>query len=81
VATFAFAAAVAVVAMPRAGWLAISALAATAFGIHGDWHAALVLAAGALMPVVLLPRDGPAWPLAIGAPLLAALQLPTAWPS
>ena len=41
---------------------------------------ALLLVAGALVPVVLSPRDGPAWPLSAGAPALGAIGLACAWP-
>jgi eukaryotic-like serine/threonine-protein kinase len=70
-----------VAALPRAGWLAASTVVAAALAIHGQTEAALVVAAGALIPVVLSPRDGPAWPLAAGAPALASLGLATAWPA
>ncbi len=49
-------------------------LVAAALAIHGQSEAALLVAAGALVPVVLSPRDGPAWPLAAVAPALACTR-------
>ena len=70
-----------VAALPRVGWLALSAVMAAALAIHGESEAALLLAAGALVPVLLAPRDGAAWPLAAAAPWLASLGLASAWPA
>jgi hypothetical protein len=70
-----------VAALPRAGWLAASAVVAAALAIHGQSQAALFVAAGALVPVALSPRDGAAWPLAAVAPALASVGLATAWPA
>jgi len=70
-----------VAAMPRAGWFGVMAFMATS--LLADQHAggALLLIAGALVPVVLSPRDGPAWPLSAGAPALGAIGLAAAWPA
>jgi hypothetical protein len=70
-----------VAALPRAGWLAGTAVMAGSVAVNGHAGAALVLAAAGLVPVALSPRDGPAWPLAAAAPALAALHLATAWPA
>jgi hypothetical protein len=70
-----------VAALPRAGWLAASAALAVALAIHGQSQTALFVAAGALLPVALSPRDGAAWPLAAVAPALASVGLATAWPA
>jgi hypothetical protein len=70
-----------VAALPRAGWLAVSTGVAAALAIHGESQAALLVAAAALVPAVLSPRDGAAWPLAVVAPALASLGLATAWPA
>jgi eukaryotic-like serine/threonine-protein kinase len=70
-----------VAALPRAGWLALTAFMATCLVTHSDAGGALLLVTGALIPVVLSPRDGPAWPLAAGAPALGAIGLAGAWPA
>ena len=81
VAATACAAGVLVAALPRVGWLALTAFMATCLVTHSHAGGALVLVAGALVPVVLSPRDGPAWPLATGAPALGAIGLAGAWPA
>jgi hypothetical protein len=73
-------AAVIVAALPRAGWFALTAFMATSLVAHEHAGGALLLLAGALVPVVLSPRDGPAWPLSAGAPALGAIGLACAWP-
>ncbi len=70
-----------VAALPRAGWLALTAFMATCLVTHSHAGGALLLVAGALVPVVMSPRDGPAWPLAAGAPALGAIGLAGAWPA
>jgi eukaryotic-like serine/threonine-protein kinase len=77
----AFVAGILVAALPRAGWLALTAFMATGLITHSHAGGALLLVAGALIPVVLSPRDGPAWPLAAGAPALGAIGLAGAWPA
>jgi serine/threonine protein kinase len=67
-------------AFPRAGWVALIAFMATSLVTHSHAGGALRLVAGALVPVVLSPRDGPAWPLSAGAPALGAVGLACAWP-
>jgi eukaryotic-like serine/threonine-protein kinase len=74
-------AAVAVAAMPRLGWLALTAGLTTAALATGHAGSALVLIPLALVPVVLLPRAGAAWPLAAGAPALGIIGLAGAWPA
>jgi hypothetical protein len=74
------AAGLAVLVLPRLGWLAMVAtllawLAATAPGI-----ALLVAVAAAPVPV-LLPRRGIAWSAAAVAPLLGVVGLAGAWPA
>ncbi len=69
-----------VAAFPRLGWLALTAITAGLLAVHGHAGGALLLAGGALVPVALSPRDGPAWPLAVGAPALGAVGLAVAWP-
>ena len=69
-----------VAALPRAGWLALTAFMATDLVTHSHGGAALLLVVGGLVPMVLSPRDGLAWPLAAGAPALGAIGLAAAWP-
>jgi eukaryotic-like serine/threonine-protein kinase len=70
-------AALAVVALPRVGWLVmVAALAAWAGG-----PTAVVLAAAALPTVVLLRRAGGLWSVPAGAPLLGVAGLAGAWPA
>ena len=70
-----------VAAFPRAGWIALTAFMATSLLTHAHAGAALLLVAGAIVPVILAPRDGPAWPLPAAAPALGAIGLAGAWPA
>jgi len=70
-----------VAALPRAGWLALTAFMATCLVTHSHAGGAVLLLFGALVPVVISPRDGPAWPLGVGAPALGAIGLAGAWPA
>ena len=71
------AAGVAVVALPRLGWIAmVIALAAWSGGAT-----ALVLAAAAVPTVILLRRSGGLWSLPAGASLLGVAGLAGAWPA
>ena len=81
VAAMACVAGVLVAALPRAGWIALTAFTVTGLLVHSHAGAAAILTAGALVPVALAPRDGPAWPLAAGAPALGAIGLAGAWPA
>ena len=74
-------AAVVVAAMPRLGWLALTAGLTTAALATGHAGSAVVLIPLALVPVALLPRAGAAWPLAAGAPALGIIGLAGAWPA
>jgi serine/threonine protein kinase len=70
-------AALAVLALPRAGWIAmVAALAAWSGGAT-----AVVLAAAALPTVVLLRRSGGLWSVPAGAALLGVAGLAGAWPA
>lgn len=74
-------ASVLVAAAPRAGWAALALTAAASLIVHSHPGTALLVLAAALVPVVLSPRDGSAWPLAAAAPGLGALGLAGAWPA
>jgi hypothetical protein len=80
-ATIGLAAAAVVLVLPRVGFGAVALLLVAGAALGGHAGAALVVALAALIPVVLLPRDGVAWPLAAGAPVLGALALAGAWPA
>ncbi len=69
-----------VAALPRVGWLALAVTMAASLIVHAHAAGALVLGAGALIPMVLAPRDGTDWPLAAVAPALNAAGLAGAWP-
>jgi eukaryotic-like serine/threonine-protein kinase len=70
-------AALAVLVLPRVGWIAMAiALAAWSGGAT-----ALVLGAAALPTVILLRRSGALWSLPAGASLLGVAGLAGAWPA
>jgi eukaryotic-like serine/threonine-protein kinase len=70
-----------VLALPRIGWLALTAgLIGAATGQHRPGGALVVLIA-ALVPVVLLPGTGVAWPVSVAAPALGMVGLAGAWPA
>jgi eukaryotic-like serine/threonine-protein kinase len=75
------AAAVLVAALPRGGWLALTAFMATCLIIRAHAGTALLLVTAAAVPALLIPRDGPAWPLPAAAPALGAIGLAGAWPA
>ncbi|HUA49813.1 MAG TPA: serine/threonine-protein kinase [Solirubrobacteraceae bacterium] len=70
-----------VAALPRVGWLILTAALAGSLAAHSRPGAALLLLTAALVPVLLSPRDGPTWPIAAAAPALNAVGLATAWPA
>jgi hypothetical protein len=70
-----------VAVLPRAGWVIVATAAAAALIVAGRPGAALALLAGAIVPIVTNPLDGPAWPLAALAPALGQLGLAAAWPA
>ncbi len=67
--------------LPRAGWLALTAIFCLAAALEHQVGVALVVLIGALLPVVLLPLRGSTWPLAAGAPALGLIGLAGAWPA
>jgi eukaryotic-like serine/threonine-protein kinase len=74
-------AALAVVLLPRLGWIVLCGAAVVLLSVQGRPGAALVLGLGALLPAVSLPGAGSAWPLAAGAPFLGVIGLAGAWPA
>jgi serine/threonine protein kinase len=68
-------------ALPRVGWLVLTALLCLTATFQHHAGAGLMLLIGALLPVVLLPRKGTAWPISAGAPALGVLGLAGAWPA
>lgn len=70
-----------IAALPRVGWLALTAFLAAGLVTNSDAGGAVLLVAGALVPVVLMPFDGPLWPLSAAAPALGVLGLAGAWPA
>ena len=70
-----------IAALPRAGWLALTAFLATGLVTNSDAGGAVLLVAAALVPVALMPLDAPLWPLSAAAPALGALGLAGAWPA
>ncbi|MBV8955034.1 MAG: serine/threonine protein kinase [Solirubrobacterales bacterium] len=70
-----------VAALPRLGWIAITAILVAGAVGHGRPGGALVLLITALVPLVLMPRRGDLWPLPALAPLLGMVGLAGAWPA
>jgi hypothetical protein len=79
--TLAFAAGLAVLALPRLGWLALTAAAATVLTAQGHPGSALALGVAGLLPLLAVPRAGTHWPLAAVAPGLGAIGLAGGWPA
>jgi eukaryotic-like serine/threonine-protein kinase len=74
-------AAVLVVALPRIGWLTVTAGLSAAAALQHRPGGALLLLTAALVPVVLMPRSGTPWPLAAIAPALGLIGIAGAWPA
>jgi len=70
-----------VLALPRAGWLTLTAAVSLTAVSQGRPGAALMILLAALLPAVLIARAGTGWPLAAGAPALGVLGLAGAWPA
>jgi hypothetical protein len=77
----ALAAAAVILLLPRIGWLLIAAALTAAASAQGRVGGAMVLALAALVPIVLAPRRGSAWPLSAAAPALGIVGLAGAWPA
>jgi serine/threonine protein kinase len=70
-----------VLALPRIGWLSVSFALIAAAIAQGHPGGALILAIAALVPVILMPREGTGWPLSAIAPALGLVGLAGAWPA
>ena len=68
-------------ALPRLGFAALTAIVCVAALFQQQAGAAVVILAGALVPVFLLGRRPLAWPLAAAAPALGLIGLAGAWPA
>jgi len=70
-----------VAALPRLGWLGVTAALSGSLALHSGPGAGLLILVAALIPALLSPRDGPTWPIAAVAPALNAIGIATAWPA
>jgi hypothetical protein len=66
---------------PRLGWLTMAAAISAAAAVQHRPAGAAVLLAAALIPALLLPRNGTSWPLPVIAPALGLIGLAGAWPA
>jgi hypothetical protein len=73
--------AAAVLALPRAGWLAAAAGSVAWLAAAGRPGTAAVAAAALALPPILLPRDGALWSVPAIAPLLTPIDLAAAYPA
>jgi hypothetical protein len=73
--------ALAIAALPRLGWLAVIFAGTALAAARGHPGLAVVIAAGGLVPVALIPRSGTCWPLPVACPGLGAIALAGAWPA
>jgi eukaryotic-like serine/threonine-protein kinase len=71
----------AVAALPRIGWLALTLASAGTLTAQNRPGGALLVAFAALVPMVLMFRCPASWPLAALAPSLGVLGLAGAWPA
>lgn len=74
-------AATVVAALPRLGWLSFVVVMAAWLAASGQVGAAIVVALGGLLPVLLAPWRGTVWGLPVGAAALGAAGLAGAWPA
>jgi hypothetical protein len=70
-----------IAALPRLGWLALSAGIGAGAIAEGRPGAALLFLLAAILPAFVMPRDGAAWTLPAGGPALALIGLGGAWPA
>ncbi|HZU39869.1 MAG TPA: serine/threonine-protein kinase [Solirubrobacteraceae bacterium] len=80
-ATLALVAGVAILLLPRLGWLLTAAAAVIALSAQGQAGIALLLGLSALAPLLVLPLAAGRWPLPALAPLLGLVGLAGAWPA
>ncbi len=70
-----------VLVLPRLGFIAVASALATVAALRGHSGEAVIVLAGAVIPLSVLLRTGVVWPLAAGAPALGAVGLAGAWPA
>jgi serine/threonine protein kinase len=68
-------------AAPRLGFIVLTASVCVAALFQQRAGAALLVLAGALVPMIMLARRPRAWPLAVAAPALGLIGLAGAWPA
>ncbi len=71
----------AVAALPRIGWLALTLAGAGTLTVQSRVGAAVLVALAALVPLVVMLRRPASWPLAVAAPVLGVLGLAGGWPA
>ncbi len=81
VAMLALATGLALLLVPRLGWLALTAALAAALGAQGMAGTAVLATLAALLPATVLLRRGSSWPLPAWATGLGAVGLAGAWPA
>ena len=74
-------AALAVLLLPRLGWVLAAGGVVAWLTLAGLPGAAVLVLAAAVPTAILLPRDGLLWPLPAGAPLLGLAGAALAWPA
>ena len=67
--------------VPRLGWIAIAVYLCAGAAIQGEPGAAVIVAAGVLIPIVLLPASPALWPVSAAAPALGLIGLAGGWPA
>jgi hypothetical protein len=67
--------------LPRLGFMALTASVCVAALFQRQPGAAVVVLAGALVPMIVLARRPRAWPLSAAAPVLGLVGLAGAWPA
>jgi len=67
--------------VPRIGWVALAGYLCLATAVQGAAGVTVLVAIGALIPIVLLPASGTLWAVSAVAPALGFLGLAGAWPA
>jgi hypothetical protein len=70
-----------VLVLPRLGFAAVASALAGVAALRGHSGEAVIVAVGALVPMLGLARSGVLWPVGAGAPALGAIGLAGAWPA